>query len=556
MNQVLYRKWRPQAWDDVVGQQHIIQTLRQAVVSGRVAHAYLFSGPRGTGKTSTARILAKAVNCLEEDPAARPCNKCHRCVAVNEGAYLDLIEIDAASNTSVEDVRDLRDRVSFAPNDGRFKIYIIDEVHMLSTAAFNALLKTLEEPPAHAIFILATTEAHKIPATVVSRCQRHEFRRLSVEEMVAQLSAMAEAEGLHADRESLEAVARQATGSMRDAISLLDQLGSLGEAITLARTLEILGSAGSQAVQQFVDSIAKGDTAEGLQIIHRATDSGADARQFARQAVDYLRGVMMASTGNVDLVEAAPDTRTRMKEIAAQIPPAALVRAIRAFSYAAGDLRSGWRPQLPLELALVDSILEPSVAAPELAGKLPSARTTGSGIISRPAPARPAPPAAPQKKISAAAADPEPSQPQTSPVHGLTLTRNPGILGARARRRPRARFPQPYIVCGHAAGCARRGFAVGGGAVGFGPAKMFPPRNASGAARGSGGNSRRADACPVPGRSSPRGGRRRGEISRRRHGGYRVARIRRACDRFAVRRFHKPWENNANHPSPAGGIRE
>jgi DNA polymerase-3 subunit gamma/tau len=413
MNQVLYRKWRPQGWDDVVGQQHIVQTLRQAVVSGRVAHAYLFSGPRGTGKTSTARILAKAVNCLAEDPAARPCNQCHRCKAVNEGAYLDLIEIDAASNTSVEDVRDLRERVPFAPSDGRFKIYIIDEVHMLSAAAFNALLKTLEEPPAHAIFILATTEAHKIPATVVSRCQRHEFRRLSVEEMVTQLAAMATAEGLTADRESLEAVARQATGSMRDAISLLDQLGSLGEAVTLARTLEILGSAGSEAVQQLVASIAAGDTAEGLQIIHRATDSGADARQFARQTVDYLRGVMMASTGNVDLVEAAPDTRTRMKELAALIRPAALLRSIRAFSYAAGDLRSGWRPQLPLELALVDSILDPNTAASEGASH-PPAGAAGSGAPSRPAAVKPPPAAAPAAPFIKTAA-PVPEQPPASP---------------------------------------------------------------------------------------------------------------------------------------------
>jgi DNA polymerase-3 subunit gamma/tau len=349
---------------------------------------------------------------------------------VNEGAYLDLIEIDAASNTSVEDVRDLRDRVSFSPNDGRYKIYLIDEVHMLSTAAFNALLKTLEEPPAHAIFILATTEAHKIPATVVSRCQRHEFRRLSVEEMVAQLSAMAEAEGLRADRESLEAVARQATGSMRDAISLMDQLGSLGEAITLARTLEILGSAGSEAVQQLVDCIAQGDSAQGLQTIHRATDSGADARQFARQTVDYLRGVLMASTGNVDLVEAAPDTRARMKELAALIPAVSLVRAIRAFSYAAGDLRSGWRPQLPLELALVDSILEPSVAA-EPAGKLPPSRSAGAASPFKPASAKPAPPAAapaapaaPQIKPTTAATESTAAQPQTAqPVHGLTLTR-------------------------------------------------------------------------------------------------------------------------------------
>jgi DNA polymerase-3 subunit gamma/tau len=256
MNLVLYRKWRPQTWEDVVGQKHVIHTLQQAVVSGRVAHAYLFSGPRGTGKTTTARILAKAVNCLAEDPAARPCNQCTHCQAVNEGNYLDLIEIDAASNTSVEDVRDLRERVNFAPNEGRYKVYIIDEVHMLSSAAFNALLKTLEEPPAHAIFVLATTEAHKIPPTVISRCQRHEFRRLGVEEMVEQLTLLVNAEGLNAERGALEAVARQATGSLRDAISLLDQLASLGETITLERALEMIGSAGSESIQQLVGCIA------------------------------------------------------------------------------------------------------------------------------------------------------------------------------------------------------------------------------------------------------------------------------------------------------------
>jgi DNA polymerase-3 subunit gamma/tau len=428
MNQVLYRKWRPQTWDDVIGQPHIIQTLRQAVVSGRVAHAYLFSGPRGTGKTSTARILAKAVNCLAEDPAARPCNQCHRCTAVNEGAYLDLIEIDAASNTSVEDVRDLRERVPFTPSDGRYKTYIIDEVHMLSAAAFNALLKTLEEPPAHAIFILATTEAHKIPLTVVSRCQRYEFRRLGVEEMVTQLAEMTKAEGLQADREALEAVARQATGSMRDAISLLDQLGSLGEAITLQRTLEMLGSAGSEAVQQLTASIAGRDTAEGLQIIHRATDSGADARQFARQMVDYLRGVMMAASGNADLVEAAPETRARMKELAGKMDPAVLYRAIRAFSHAAGDLRSGWRPQLPLELALVDSILEPPVSASDAIQKPPSAGNAAAGGPTRPpAPRAAAPPAAaskpPSKNLSPVSNSSTVPPPGTAPVHGITLAR-------------------------------------------------------------------------------------------------------------------------------------
>src|SRR5512139_1024841 len=194
MSQALYRKWRPQSWEAVIGQDHVVQTLRNAITGERVAHAYLFAGPRGTGKTTTARLLAKAVNCLDPDLSARPCGKCDPCQAVTQGRFLDLIEIDAASNTSVEDVRDLRDKINYAPNQGRYKIYIIDEVHMLSTAAFNALLKTLEEPPAHAIFILATTEVHKIPATVLSRCQRHEFRRIPVKEIIDNLRAMADEE--------------------------------------------------------------------------------------------------------------------------------------------------------------------------------------------------------------------------------------------------------------------------------------------------------------------------------------------------------------------------
>jgi DNA polymerase-3 subunit gamma/tau len=429
MNQVLYRKWRPQTWDDVVGQKHVIQTLKNALAAGRIAHAYLFSGPRGTGKTSTARILAKAANCAAEEIAARPCNQCTRCKAVNEGNYLDLIEIDAASNTSVEDVRDLRERIPFAPSDGRYKVYIIDEVHMLSTAAFNALLKTLEEPPAHAIFILATTEAHKIPATVVSRCQRHEFRRLGVDEIVAQLTEMVNAEGLSAEKEALETVARQSTGSMRDAISLLDQLGSMGEAITLQRTLEMLGSTGGETVQQLVACIARKDSAEGLQIIHRATDSGADARQFARQVVDYLRGVMMADSGNADLVEATQETRAAMKDLSAQIDPAVLYRAIRSFSHAAADLRSGWRPQLPLELALIDSILEPSAADPAggAAGKPPASGSAGTGGSPRPLPQR-TPPAAPVSKPAMKAAVIPPVAYNAVPAEsktdsGLTLSR-------------------------------------------------------------------------------------------------------------------------------------
>src|SRR5574338_1252634 len=226
MSQALYRKYRPKEWQEVVGQDHVVTTLKHAIAADRVAHAYLFAGSRGTGKTTLARLLAKAVNCLNEDRTKRPDNECENCRAVNENRFLDLIEIDAASNTSVEDVRDLRDKINFSPNQGQYKVYIIDEVHMLSTAAFNALLKTLEEPPPHAIFILATTEVHKIPATVLSRCQRYEFRRIPVGEIVKHLRAMAKEEKLEVEEEALQLIARQATGAMRDAISLLDQLAS------------------------------------------------------------------------------------------------------------------------------------------------------------------------------------------------------------------------------------------------------------------------------------------------------------------------------------------
>src|SRR5512145_1203753 len=219
MTQALYRKYRPKDWEEVIGQDHIVQTLRNAIAADRVAHAYLFAGSRGTGKTTLARLLAKAVNCTNPNPAKRPDNECENCRAVNESRFLDLIEIDAASNTSVDDVRDLRDKINFTPSQGKYKIYIIDEVHMLSTAAFNALLKTLEEPPPHAIFVLATTEIHKIPATVLSRCQRHEFRRVPIDEIVANLKQIAASENMQVDEEAFTLIARQSAGGMRDAQS-------------------------------------------------------------------------------------------------------------------------------------------------------------------------------------------------------------------------------------------------------------------------------------------------------------------------------------------------
>jgi DNA polymerase III subunit gamma/tau len=359
MSQAFYRKWRPQRWDQVVGQEHVIQTLRNSVLAERVAHAYLFSGPRGTGKTTTARLLAKSVNCLDPGLDNRPCDRCSHCLAVNQGRFLDLIEIDAASNTSVEDVRDLRDKINFSPNQGKFKVYIVDEVHMLSTAAFNALLKTLEEPPPHAIFILATTEVHKIPATVLSRCQQHEFRRIPVSEIAAHLREMVKTEKLQVDDEALLLVSRQATGSLRDAISLLDQLSSAGTQITLEYAHSVLGTAASQAVIDIVEALVIKNPSQGLDFIHTALDSGADPRQFARQIVDYLRNLLLIRMKNADQVEATAESRAHMARQAHEFQIPELLKVIQIFNRAALESRLSWQPAMPLELAFIESLDAP-----------------------------------------------------------------------------------------------------------------------------------------------------------------------------------------------------
>ena len=395
MSQALYRKWRPRQWVEVVGQEHIIQTLRNAVSADRVAHAYLFAGPRGTGKTTSARLLAKAVNCLEPDLAARPCDRCDYCQAVNGGRFLDLIEIDAASNTSVEDVRDLRDKINFSPNQGRYKVYIVDEVHMLSTAAFNALLKTLEEPPPHAIFILATTEVHKIPATVLSRCQRHEFRRIPVADIVAYLKNLAENENIQIEPEALTLIARQSTGGMRDAISMLDQLASTGEIITLELAHSVLGTAASQAVLDLIEALISRQPAHGLDHIHHALDAGSDPRQFARQIVDYLRNLLLIRMGNASQVDATTEIRAQMARHAQAFSLPELLRIIRTFNHAANEARLTWQPALPLEMAFVESLEPPKPAQepavgqpaseqPKPVSRLPSARPRGTAGTAAP----------------------------------------------------------------------------------------------------------------------------------------------------------------------------
>ncbi|HEU0297786.1 MAG TPA: DNA polymerase III subunit gamma/tau [Anaerolineales bacterium] len=393
MTQALYRKYRPQQWDAVVGQDHVVTTLKNAIAADRVAHAYLFAGSRGTGKTTLARLLAKAVNCTNPDPTKRPDNECENCKAVNENRFLDLIEIDAASNTSVDDVRDLRDKINFTPSQGQYKVYVIDEVHMLSNAAFNALLKTLEEPPPHAIFVLATTEIHKIPATVLSRCQRHEFRRVPVDEIVTNLKKIVKAENIQADDDALIQIARQSAGGMRDAQSLLDQLSSTGDRITLALAQMVLGTATSQSVLDVITAIMDHDPAHGLESIHKALDAGADPRSLARQLVEYLRGLMLIQMGNASQVEATADVKKQMQAHAKSFTTSDVLRMMKSFNNAATDLRGGWQPSLSLELALAEVVDAPNETAPS-----PAAPSSSGGTRqTTPKPAS-APPSSPPLK--------------------------------------------------------------------------------------------------------------------------------------------------------------
>ncbi len=373
--QALYRRYRPQAFDDLIGQDHVADTLRNALRQGRLGHAFLFTGPRGTGKTSTARILAKAVNCLATDVGARPDNTCAICQAINEGRLLDLIEIDAASNTSVDDVRELRDRVAFAPTEAAYKVYVIDEVHMLSTSAFNALLKTLEEPPPHVIFILATTEPHKIPATVISRCQRYDFHRISTREIAHHLGLLAVRESLQVAPEALAIIARAATGSMRDAISLLDQITAYGhQEIDAELVRGVLGMVSGAAVSDLVDAIASGDPAAVLGRFHRLVGQGVELGQLVSQLIDHLRTLLLLSVGRdpslVDLPDAALEA---VKAQAQRFPPTQILHAIRSLNEAGIALKTPFAGYLPVELALLDIIGVGAVTAPPIAASAPVA---------------------------------------------------------------------------------------------------------------------------------------------------------------------------------------
>jgi len=441
--QVLYRKWRPQRFEELIGQEHVTRTLQRALVSDRISHAYLFTGPRGTGKTSTARILAKAVNCTGEAP--RPCNTCPSCLAINEGRAVDLIEIDAASNRGIDEIRDLRERVKFSPAEARYKVYIVDEVHMLTPEAFNALLKTLEEPPRHVIFILATTEPQRIPATVLSRCQRFDFRRVRLADVLRRLEAIAQAEGLQATRPALELIARSATGSVRDAESLLDQLLVYGREGTLdvPEVQALLGLRGSEQVPRLLDALIARDLPAGLHLVQWLVDEGVDLRQFNREIVSYLRGLLFLAVtrDGSDLLDVTRETLEQMRAQVQRTTVGNLTSWVRRFSLLDAELRAGWYGQLPLELAMVEAVLPESEAAPrrpETASRpLPSAgRTPAPPAAVRPKPGPP--PAGPQRSSTPATsgrpASPAPTTPPAKPkAEGATAgPAGPGAAGVPA----------------------------------------------------------------------------------------------------------------------------
>lgn len=416
----LYRKWRPQGFDSLVGQEAVRTALTNALETGRIAHAYLFAGPRGTGKTSTAKILAKAVNC-EHGPTPNPCNKCQNCVRINDGTSMDVFEIDAASNRGIDEIRDLREKVAFAPVNGRYKVYIIDEVHMLTTEAFNALLKTLEEPPPHVIFILATTEPHKIPATIHSRCQRFDFKRVTDSDIVKRLREVADGSGIAADDDALQLIAVQADGGMRDALSLLDQCGVMAECVSAETVRSVLGIVGREALRELVKAVGEGNVPKSLELLEALLAGGKDVKQIITELAEYLRAVL--------LYKASPDYReiylTDTKEAIAAMEGLfstdRLMAAQERLHQCMLELRQSVRGRIAAEMCLFDlcrvegSTLAALTARVEkleamLAGRIPAIQQT--------VPAAPVHQDYPQQAAAA---------PETGPKFGYVLDEGHGI---------------------------------------------------------------------------------------------------------------------------------
>ncbi len=350
-----YRKWRPATFEELVGQDRVTRTLQNAIRAGRVVHAYLFAGHRGTGKTTTARIFAKALNCVT-GPTPTPDNQCPSCLAISGGYSMDVIEIDAASNRGIEEIRELRDRIRLAPTEGRYKVYIIDEAHMLTTEAANALLKTLEEPPEHAILVLVTTEPHRLPPTILSRCQRFDFRRVSRPELVGRLRHIAEAEGFAIEEPALAVIAGSADGSVRDAESVLDQLTSFAEGpITQHDVLAVLGLLAEETALQFGDAVITRDVPAALGLVTRVVEEGKDLRHVLRTLLGHFRDLLMAKTSDhpEDLLDTSEGRVEALRAQAAKTTTEEILRALNVLAAADNEARWSPQPRLALEMALI-----------------------------------------------------------------------------------------------------------------------------------------------------------------------------------------------------------
>jgi len=404
----LYREFRPQRFADVVGQQHITRTLKNALIHGRMHHAYLLSGPRGTGKTTVARLLAKAVNCLNLQDG-EPCNECSACRSIMSGETMDIIEADAASNRGIDEIRDLRDKVKYAPAELKYKVYIIDEVHMLTEQAFNALLKTLEEPPGHVLFVLATTEKHKLPVTIVSRCQSFEYHRLSTPEILSRLREVCEKYHLKAGEDALSAIARQAEGGMRDALSLLDQVMAyaVGGQITLDDTLHVLGSAPLEEFLKLDGRLARGDVGGVLILLDELVRQGKDLRQFVRDYLGHMRDLLLlkVDVGGTTL-DLPAGTIESLKSQAATLRQDQILGGIKLISQLENDLRFTSSPRLLVEVGLIRLSGLYSGQMPEAPAAQPAPPAPRKGVAQPETPA-----AAPVAQQSEAARQDEPPAP-------------------------------------------------------------------------------------------------------------------------------------------------
>lgn len=353
----LYREWRPQRFEDIVGQVHVTQTLQNAITLGRIAHAYLFCGPRGTGKTTAAKVFAKALNC-KTGPASEPCNQCENCIRITEGTSMDVMEIDAASNRGIDEIRDLREKVKFSPTEGRYRVYIIDEVHMLTTEAFNALLKTLEEPPQHVIFILATTEPHKIPMTILSRCQRFDFKRIGVADIMDRLTVVCSHLKVQTDEESLALIAKSAEGGLRDALSVLDQCIVFGgQRVSLEEVHAVLGIVNSELLFKMTEYLTANDSTEALFLINDIVNQGKDLRQFCNDMIEHLRNLMLlqVSDKSKELIAVPENVLTLLLEQSKNISRDKIVQTIDVFTSVAKELKWTSQPRLIMEMAVIQA---------------------------------------------------------------------------------------------------------------------------------------------------------------------------------------------------------